>query len=228
MESERDRIENVYGEYYQSDRVRRKWDDANPGNQAMMAERRTALGPVLAPMHAIAHPVVLEIGCGSGTLLADLPQLLPADARVFGTDLLGDLLPLAATRCPVFQCDGQALPLAPHSADAVITATVFSSVLDDHVADRIAAEIDRVLRPGGRLVWYDMRRPNPRNPATRPVGSEQLARLFPGWVQQLTSCTVLPPLARRLGGATDRLYPLLSRLSFLHTHQIGALVKPDR
>jgi SAM-dependent methyltransferase len=98
---------------------------------------------------------VLEVGCGIGTLLADMaaagytcaaidrsPQMVAATrAR-----LRRNRIPPAIAS--VRQADVRALPFAAAAFDCVV-----STFPTDYIADpRAIAEIARVLRPGGRLV----------------------------------------------------------------------------
>jgi hypothetical protein len=107
----------------------------------------------------------------------------------------------------------------------VVFFTVFSSILAKAMAQNIAKEASRVLKPGGAIIWYDLRIRNPRNPHTRPVRKKDIECLFPGFVYQLRAITLLPPLARRLGRFTTRLYPLLAAVPALRTHYVGVLRK---
>ena len=44
-----------------------------------------------------------------------------------------------------------------------------------------AGEIIRVMRPGGWLVWFDLRYDNPWNAGVHGLSKGRLAQLFPGW-----------------------------------------------
>ncbi len=81
--------------------------------------------------------------------------------------------------------------------------------------------------PDGRVVWYDLRRDNPRNREVRGVPEPVIGRLFPGWSRSLRTCTVLPPLARRAARVSPRSYDLLGRVPALRTHHFGVLSAPD-
>jgi hypothetical protein len=102
-----------------------------------------------------------------------------------------------------------------------------SSLPNDEMERDAAREIARVTRPGGWLVWFDLRYDNPWNAAVHGIDAKRLATLFPGWPQELRSSTVLPPLARRLGRSTPVLYPILELIPPLRSHLIGRLRCPS-
>jgi hypothetical protein len=86
--------------------------------------------------------------------------------------------------------------------------------------------VARILRPGGYLIWYDIRYDNPSNRAVHGVTRSRLQALFPGWRQELKTSTVAPPVARRLGRVTPIVYPVLHAIPILRSHLIGRLRKP--
>jgi hypothetical protein len=90
----------------------------------------------------------------------------------------------------------------------------------------LSREINRVLRSGGAVVWYDFRMNNPFNPHVRGISRKGIRNLFPGFQSRLVSITLMPPLARRLGALTELLYPGFASLPFLRSHYLGLLVKP--
>ncbi len=119
--------------------------------------------------------------------------------------------------------DARRLPFTDASVCAVVFSSVLSSILDPANRVRVAAEALRVLRPGGVVLSYDARLPNPMNSNVRAIGRRELTRLFPGCSVQADALTLLPPLARRLGSATDALYGPLLRVPFLRTHLLAAI-----
>lgn len=229
--SEVERIAAAYRGYAADGAHAGRWDPANAGNRAIVAERDRALGALLAAHRLLPLGArrVLEVGCGTGEILAGLVALGAEPARLRGVDLLADLVVEARRRHPGLRFDvaNAEAPLgAPASEDLVLLYTVLTSILDAGMARRVAAEVDRVLVPGGAVVWYDFRVANPRNPHVRGVGRAEIARLFPGYALHLRSLTVLPPLARRLGRAVRWAYPALARVPALRTHYLGLLRKP--
>lgn len=92
--------------------------------------------------------VVLDAGCSSGYLLADLHRELPT-ASLIGVDLIAGGLRRAHLLVPDAQllladvCD---LPIEDGSVDVALSANLLEHVPDDAGA---LAELHRVLRPGG-------------------------------------------------------------------------------
>jgi ubiquinone/menaquinone biosynthesis C-methylase UbiE len=122
--------------------------------------------------------------------------------------------------------NAEELDLPDACMDLVLLFMVFGSILDDQMAAQIAGEARRVLKPGGAVVWYDWRYPNPGNPHVRAIPRAMIRRLFPGFGLCLRSVTLLPPLARRLGRATPVLYPVLTKVPPLRAAYCGLLCKP--
>jgi SAM-dependent methyltransferase len=207
------------------------WDPDAPGNQMILREREGVMAALLA-RHGflpLAPHRILEVGCNTGYTLASLLALGARPERLCGVDLLPDRLIAARRRHPGIrwrQGNAEQLDFPDGSFDLVLLFTVLSSILDDGMAARVAGEVVRVLRPGGAVLWYDVRYRNPWNPDVRPVPRAALRRLFPGLGRDLRTVTLLPPLARRLGRPTGALYRLLAAVPLLRSHYLGVLVKP--
>ncbi len=215
----------MYEGYDRDAGAQARWDLTNAGNRAIHEERTARLRPVLPDLPA----PVLEVGCGTGQVLEELAAAGLDLGGGVGLDLSAARLADAAVRLPAVACvqaEGSALPLRDASIGTAVAFTLFSSLLDDALADGVARELARVVRPGGALLWYDLRRGNPRNPAVRPWGRDAVAARFPDWTVELTPVTVLPPLARRLGPATAALYPWLARVRPATTHLVGVARRP--
>ena len=107
---------------------------------------------------------VLDLGCGTGTLAVAAARAAP-DVTVTGIDADPSILARARERAVangleiVFD-EGRStqLPYADASFDLVL-ATLFFHHLPDEEKRKTAAEVVRVLRPGGRLVVADVGRP---------------------------------------------------------------------
>ncbi len=232
----RARLSGAYATY-DDESHRARWADDQPGNRAMVDERDRLAHRLVAAAWpgrpGTPAPVVLDLGCGDGEhlvrFLAAAPPGSPlADARPVGLDLLPTRLGAARERwgARVLRADGAALPLAGGSVDLVLALTVLSSVLEPDHQRAVAAEIVRVLAPGGLALVYDLRVPSPRNRQVTPVPRRRLAELFPGLVSTSRTLTLLPPVARRLGARTPVAYPVLARLPLLRTHRLTVVARP--
>jgi ubiquinone/menaquinone biosynthesis C-methylase UbiE len=158
-----------------------------------------------------------------GTFLA----LGASPEDLFGVDLLEERVREARRRYSEskFTCgSAEQLDFPNSHFDLASAFTVFSSILDDSMSRQVALEMRRVLKPGGAVVWYDMRYSNPWNPNVRGMTSRAIMELFPDFDHHLRSVTVVPQVARRLGATTSLLYPFLNSFPFLRTHYIGLLL----
>lgn len=98
---------------------------------------------------------VIDAGCGTGRLAAELAERLPSGV-VIGIDRSANMLAVAEAdlrarfgrRVAVVRADLSALPIAG-SVDLVFSTAAFHWVLDH---DTLFVEIYRALRPGGWLV----------------------------------------------------------------------------
>jgi len=220
-----ERLRAVYDGYDRDDAARRRWDLTNAGNRAIHAERTIRIAALLG---GLTGPV-LDVGCGTGQVLEELAASGVRPPLRIGVDLVAERLVQAAHRVPdvaLVQAEGSALPLTDGAVGTALAFTLFSSLLDEELARAVAAEVARVVRPGGTVLWYDLRRRNPRNPAVRAWTAPEVAALFPGWEVDLAPATLLPPLVRRLGPLAPRVYPGLARLRPLTTHLLGVARRP--
>jgi SAM-dependent methyltransferase len=187
---------------------------------ASRAFGRTLLAHEMQPLS------VLEVGCGTG---GPLSEFLPSGAsRLLGLDLQEDRLQVAGRTHPrllIALADARLIPTPAHTFDCVISSTIFSSVLDDHVSTAIAREVDRVLAPGGCVLWFDMRFGNPANRDVRAVPRRAIRSLFPGYELDLHPCVLAPPVARRTL-SRPLVAALAEQIRALRSHLGGGLWKP--
>jgi SAM-dependent methyltransferase len=130
------------------------------------------LTALLAAGKPPAGSALLDLGTGGGTLLHRLAELGAPDPK--GVELSPERVARAHARYPgldVRCASATELPFEAASFDVVTQFTVLSSVLDPVTRREIAAEVRRVLRPGGILMSYDVRpSPRPLRLARRVVG----------------------------------------------------------
>jgi SAM-dependent methyltransferase len=105
--------------------------------------------------------VVLDLGCGAGTDLLIAAQMTGPSGRAIGIDMTRSMLARARASAREMHIDNlelhesliEALPVEDASVDVVISNGVIDLVPDK---DAVFDEIDRVLRPGGRLQIADV------------------------------------------------------------------------
>jgi arsenite methyltransferase len=105
--------------------------------------------------------VVLDLGCGAGTDLLIAAQMAGREGRVIGVDMTASMLATARTSADAMGLDNvelhealiESVPVDTASVDVVISNGVIDLVPDK---DAVLDEIDRVLRPGGRLQLADV------------------------------------------------------------------------
>jgi SAM-dependent methyltransferase len=105
--------------------------------------------------------VVLDLGCGAGTDLLIAAQMIGPEGSAIGVDMTEPMLEQARASAEEMSLRNVALhealieelPLNTGSVDVVISNGVIDLVPDK---DRVFDEIDRVLRPGGRLQIADV------------------------------------------------------------------------
>jgi ubiquinone/menaquinone biosynthesis C-methylase UbiE len=145
------------------------------------AMRRRALALIARAWRTRDHRglTMLDLACGTGAFLSDLAVAFPR-ARLIGVDLSPAYLAesLAAAPSAVFaQAKAEQLPFADASLDAVSAVYLFHE-LPPKVRAAVAAEIARVLKPGGLFAFAD---------SIQPADEPRLARLieaFPAYFHE--------------------------------------------
>jgi ubiquinone/menaquinone biosynthesis C-methylase UbiE len=121
-----------------------------------LAMRQKQLMPFRRQVIDAAEGRVLEIGIGSGL---NLPLYGSTVRAVFGLDPSPELLRMARTRSattsvPIefIEASAETIPLDSGSMDTVVTTWTLCSIPN---APRALAEMRRVLRPGGGLLFVE-------------------------------------------------------------------------
>jgi ubiquinone/menaquinone biosynthesis C-methylase UbiE len=209
-------LEETYRGYRGSRRKQRNWSASNPGNIAIRAE-------VLAAIREIGFDrpqpggYVLDVGCGTGWLLGQLARNKDP-IRLSGVDLIAARVEAARSRVPeadVRLADARELPYENGRFEMVTLLTVLSSMPDQDSVRRALEEAARVSSSTGIVVCYEPRLPNPFNRSTLRISAALLAESL-GPAISAKAVTGFPPVARRLGSLTNRVYPVLASLAPTH------------
>jgi SAM-dependent methyltransferase len=170
---------------------------------------------------------ILEVGCGTGKWLRELISWGADPAKTCGVELLPALAARARRLCPpavtVECCNAVKTNFPSRSFDIVVQATVFSGVLEHGTRQAIAAEMLRLVRPGGMILWYDVVGENRWNSSVHPLRKADIRRLFPGCVYDLRRSGLSSAIAELLAGRAPRAAALLASLPPLGSHYLGAI-----
>jgi len=150
--------------------------------------RRALAREALAPE---AGDEVLDVGCGPGFYVIDILDIVGANGSVTGVDGSAAMLAIArrkaGDRPNVHLLEGEAtrLPVGDASVDRAISVQVFEYLSD---VDAALAELMRVVRPGGRVVIWDI---DWSTLSWHSSDAERMARMVAAWDRHLAD-PVLP------------------------------------
>ena len=165
-----------------------------------LAMRNKLLLPIRERVIGAAEGRVLEIGVGSGL---NLPFYRPPVRQVLALEPAARLVTMAqnasrGTIMPVslLKASAEAIPLEDHCVDTIVTTWTMCSI--PH-ADAALAEIWRVLRPGGKLLFVEHGR----------APDESVRRwqdwLTPAWRAIAGGCHLNRPISSMIEGAGFRI-----------------------
>ena len=149
---------------------------------------------VRAALGARAGDRVLDVGCGPGFYVTELLEVVGRDGLIVGVDVSADMLAVAAKRAgdrhsvEFHEADVTSLPVPDASFDRAIAVQVLEYVRDISAA---LAEIRRALRPGGRVLVWDV---DWATVSWQASDRELMQRVLAAWDKHLTH----PSLPRKL------------------------------
>jgi ubiquinone/menaquinone biosynthesis C-methylase UbiE len=222
---EESRIRSVYAR--RGVRARDSWFD--PAHCLMLQERERRVLALLTRlgMEQLQDARILEIGCGTGQWLRDFVKWGAVADHIVGVDLLPDRIDTARRLCApgtTLLCSSATrIDLPSRAFDIVLQSTVFTSILDPAMRQAVAAEMRRLVRPDGLILWYDYYVNNPSNPDVRRVSKNELRALFPDCDVALERVTLAPPLARAVAPISRLAFELLASIPWLRTHYLAAI-----
>jgi arsenite methyltransferase len=162
-------------------------------------------GLVQEAIAAVAGERILDVGCGPGFYVAELLERVGPDGHVSGVDTSAPMLAIAARRVEghenveLLDAPATALPFDDGSFDGAISVQVLEYV--DNIALALA-ELHRVLRPGGRLVVWDV---DWETVSMHSDDPERMRRVLGAWDRHLVHRSLPATLAGSLreAGFTD-------------------------
>ena len=172
---------------------------------------------------------ILEIGSGTGHWLREFIKWGARPENITGLDLIAERVAEAKLLCPDavrIECgDAGHLPFPGEAFDLVLQSTVFSSILDRDMRQQVAAEMLRVLKRDGLILWYDLAVNNPSNADVRGINKREVRQLFPACRIEFRRMTLAPPVARLLARYSWFACSLLAQMRWMCTHYLGVVRK---
>lgn len=144
---------------------------------------------------------LLDVGCGPGFLSSELLDQVGEEGSVLGLDMSPAMLAVAAHRCEgrpnvrFEEAEATALPVNDGEFDRALSVQVLEYVTD---VDRALSELHRALRPGGRVVVWDIDWATLSWHSAEP---ERMRRMLAAWDEHLADPWLPRSLARRLRAA---------------------------
>lgn len=161
--------------------------------------RRRAL--VRAALAAQPGDAVLDVGCGPGFYVSEILDEVGADGRVVGVDASPQMLAVAAARVAgrenveFRESDATSIPVDDAAFDRALCVQVLEYVDD---ATAALAEMRRALRPGGRIVVWDV---DWATVSWQSEDRERMGRVLAAWDTHLVHPSLPRTLAPRLRAA---------------------------
>ena len=148
---------------------------------------------------------MLDVGCGPGFYVAELLEKVGPAGHVCGIDSSAPMLAIAAKRIDgrenveLAEASATALPFDSGSFDGAISVQVLEYVDDVALA---LAELHRVLRPGGRLVVWDV---DWETVSMHSADPQRMQRVLEAWDRHLVHRSLPATFAHSLrdAGFTD-------------------------
>lgn len=154
-------INRIQTEYTRRDTqgLSKEYTYMNPAFLFHMQERERAILQILRDEKInLSEVSVLEVGCGTGHILQRFSEF--GVDKATGIDLMETRIQVgkrAYPRIDLRQGNAGSLPYHDDSFGLVMQFMCLSSVLDPIMRQKIVDEMWRVLRPGGVILFYDLR-----------------------------------------------------------------------
>ena len=217
-----DQTAGWYEEYYTT-----KGDDRNdPLRNAGVLFQNLAfeksIVEALRPLKVDRSWKFLDVGCGAGFSLLRLLSYGLEPEQMYGIDIVESRIARGRRRQPALNLtvgDAAAMEYPSNSFHLAMESTMFIQITDENMAQSIASEMVRVVKPGGFIMLTDWRYSFGKA-GYLALSPERIARLFGVGSQTSVVCqahgALLPPLGRATSRYLPSLYfPLCRLLPFL-------------
>ena len=156
---------------------------------------------VRAALGARSGDRILDVGCGPGFYITELLEAVGREGAVAGADISADMLAVAAKRATghgnveFHEADATSLPVPDASFERAVCVQVLEYVRDVPAA---LAEMHRVLRPGGRMLVWDV---DWSTVSWHAIDRQLMRQVLAAWDKHLTHPCLPQTLAAQLRNA---------------------------
>ena len=229
MITERQRVEDEYKKYSKTGNLYDLWSIFNPMPLYSHQKKEKMLLKLLKPYkNAISSFKILDIGCGHGDLLHQLIMYGANLYNLYGFDIRFDTVKAGKTQYPflnLINSNAQMLPFQDNTFDIVCLMTCLSSIPDQSTKRNIVKEVDRVLKKGGFIVYYDLKSPRYINNNLKGIPKSELLSLFPNYNITLYSTTLNCGLVKRIINISWLVTEIIEKIKVFNTNYIGIFIK---
>ena len=144
-------------------RVYDRWATYGPAYRLVDRLSRSMREAAVRALAPDAGDAVVDLGCGPGGSFPLLAEAVGPEGEVIGVDYSAEMVRAAAERAAaypsvsVFRADASELGLRADSVDGAFASLALSAMPD---VTGVFDEIERVVRPGGRVAVIDGRVPD--------------------------------------------------------------------
>ena len=162
---------------------------------------------------------ILDVGCGEGGSLIRFLRLEFEPSLLYGIEILNERIEEGRRKLPNINwaCgDAASMQYDDNTFDIVYESTMFVQIIDEFLAERIANEMLRVVKPGGYVVLSDWRYSMPNDTRYKALSKRRISSLFHVGSQSIICATykgaLIPPLGRFLSTHAPSLYFPICRI----------------
>ncbi|MFN8670985.1 MAG: methyltransferase domain-containing protein [Candidatus Sericytochromatia bacterium] len=215
----------VDSEYKDSDN---KYHILSPISYYLLSSKEKALNAFLSKyyLRTLPNMKIMEVGFGNGSDILNLIKYGAAPRNIYGTERSKDNYENFKYKVPdanLRKVDNFILPYPNNLFDIVIQSNVLSSINDEDSRKKLASEMFRLIKKGGKVFSYDKKSVVNNNIA---INKAELKKLFPEATNIITkNITLNEGMAQFFADKSIVLCQILEDFSFLNSHYYTIIEK---
>ncbi len=219
MTSELDRLKNVYKE---RENINSKYNPVLPENYYLINSREKVFIKSLYKYFGtdFSHLKVLDLGFGSGIDIFTLIKSGFKIENISGVEVIEERFNKMQISIPNLNLkfnSGFNIPFENENFDLIVQSTVFSSILNSDSRKQLSDEMIRVLKPQGKIFFYDLKYNNPWNKNIIKIDKKEIMRLFDKNFKS-HSVTLNPIVVRKIAKYSIILCEILEKCPLFCSH----------